>query len=138
MEANEGANNLSNRGDATRILTRVQRDMPIYAADNEKIGRVASVQMGENTTIDDERGGTAMGADDVLEPRPDVTEGVRRDVNMTDVSASRQDELQHSGFIEMDADGLFAADRYITPSQIQSVDADGVRLNVARDQLRRK
>ncbi len=43
--------------------------------------------------------------------------------------------LLHDGFVQVDADGLFAADRYVTPDQIASVDDEGVHLKVTRDDL---
>ena len=39
------------------------------------------------------------------------------------------------GFVRIDANGLFAADRYVTPEQIASVSADGLMLNVSKDEL---
>jgi hypothetical protein len=43
--------------------------------------------------------------------------------------------LLHEGYIRMDADGLFNADRYVLPDQIASVTGDGVVLKVSKDQL---
>ncbi|WEX10560.1 hypothetical protein [Chelativorans sp. AA-79] len=45
------------------------------------------------------------------------------------------ERMMREGFVRLDADGLFAADRYILPDQIRSVSGDGVVLNVARDEL---
>lgn len=46
-----------------------------------------------------------------------------------------RDRLLQQGFIRIDADGLFAADRYVTPDQILSVEGDEVMLSVTRDEL---
>ena len=43
--------------------------------------------------------------------------------------------LLHQGFVRLDAAGLFAADRYIMPEQIDSVSGEGLMLNVSRDEL---
>ena len=46
-----------------------------------------------------------------------------------------RERLLREGYIRLDADGLFAADRYILPSQIASAAGDEVTLNVEKDQL---
>ena len=48
-----------------------------------------------------------------------------------------QKRLLHDGFIRMDADGLFAADRYVLPDQIAGVSGDKVMLKVSKDQLQK-
>lgn len=45
--------------------------------------------------------------------------------------------LLRTGFLRLDADGLFASDRYIMPEQIEAVD-DEVRLAVGKDELIRR
>ena len=46
-----------------------------------------------------------------------------------------RDRLLHEGYLRLDADGLFAADRYILPSQIAAAAGDEVILNVEKDAL---
>jgi hypothetical protein len=46
-----------------------------------------------------------------------------------------QSKLLMDGYVRMDASGLFASDRFITPDQIARVDGDRVYLTVNRDQL---
>jgi hypothetical protein len=46
-----------------------------------------------------------------------------------------RERLMRNGFIRIDATGLFAADRYVLPEQIQAVSGDRVTLNVPRDDL---
>lgn len=40
--------------------------------------------------------------------------------------------------MRIDAHGIFAADRYVTPEQIDSVSGDGLLLNVTKDELVKK
>jgi hypothetical protein len=44
-------------------------------------------------------------------------------------------KLQHSGFIRIDSNGLFAADPYVTHEHITRVDGDSVYLTVTSDEL---
>lgn len=46
-----------------------------------------------------------------------------------------QEKLLREGFVRIDAAGLFAADRYITPDQIASASEDRLTLTVPRDAL---
>lgn len=52
-----------------------------------------------------------------------------------DLPESLRDRLLRRGFIRVDADGLFAADRYVMPDQIASVSGDQVVLKVGKDEL---
>ncbi|HEY4201234.1 MAG TPA: hypothetical protein VGM83_11795 [Devosiaceae bacterium] len=52
-----------------------------------------------------------------------------------DVPQELQDRLLREGYVRIDADGLFAADRYILPEQIASAGEDELRLNVEKSQL---
>lgn len=45
------------------------------------------------------------------------------------------ERMLREGFIRLDADGLFAADRYVLAEQVASVAGDCVKLNVERDAL---
>lgn len=38
-------------------------------------------------------------------------------------------KLQHSGFVRIDSNGLFEADRYVMPDQIGRVDQDGIQMS---------
>ena len=46
-----------------------------------------------------------------------------------------QEKLLRDGFIRVDGEGLFAADRYVFPEQIERVDGDRIVLKVSRDSL---
>jgi hypothetical protein len=55
-----------------------------------------------------------------------------------DAPEALQEQLLRSGFVRVDASGLFAADRYVLPDQIASVAGDRVTLTVGRDELIRR
>lgn len=46
-----------------------------------------------------------------------------------------KDKLMRLGFVRIDAEGLFAADRYITPDQIATTRDDRLVLNVPKSSL---
>ena len=49
-----------------------------------------------------------------------------------------QDRLLREGYVRLDAKGLFAADRYILPDQIDSATGDELTLNVGKNDLLKK
>jgi hypothetical protein len=46
-----------------------------------------------------------------------------------------RERMLREGYIRLDADGLFAADRYILPEQIASASGDRITLNVGKSDL---
>jgi hypothetical protein len=69
--------------------------------------------------------------------RPQLPARCGRLVAEDHVVVERQRLLQQ-GFVRIDANGIFAADRYVTPEQIDSVTGDGLMLNVTKDELIKK
>lgn len=55
-----------------------------------------------------------------------------------DLPEEVRERLLEQGFVRIDAHGIFAADRYVTPEQIDSVSGDGLLLNVTKDELVKK
>ncbi|MBU1526837.1 MAG: hypothetical protein KKC12_10765 [Alphaproteobacteria bacterium] len=116
------------------FLRSVHEGMKVYDARNHEIGKVDWVQ---------------FGADDPSTPELEATsiEGMEQPQNhslMNDLAeAFRADEvpevvhekLMMQGFIRLDADGIFAADRYIMPDQISSVSNDKLTLKVEKSDL---
>lgn len=119
---------------STGSLRGIREGMKVFDSRQEKIGEVEYVKFGDDdpTTPETEASGI----------NPMDTE--RRDTLMNNLAeAFRSDELPEEvheklllqGFIRIDADGLFAADRYVTPDQIGGVTEDGVTLTVSKDEL---
>ena len=114
-------------------LRGIREGMKVYDSSNNEIGEVERVMFGD---------------DDPSTPEPEATavssRGQRRDTLIDNIAeAFRPDDLPEEvreklllqGFIRIDADGLFAADRYVTPEQIGSVTEDGVVLKVRKEEL---
>ena len=116
------------------ILRNVHEGMKVVDARRNEIGRVDWVQYGNDdpATAD-------------VEAR--TTEGVEdeRDDTLIDniVDAFRVDELPEAlrqrllmqGFVRIDSDGIFAADRYVLPDQIAGVADDELMLKVEKSDL---
>ena len=114
-------------------LRNVEEGMRVFDRDKREIGKVEYVQFGDDDpeTVEVEsvkpsrpplRDSLMANIAEVFAPADEIPEEVRR-------------KLLQQGFVRLDADGLFQADRYITPEQIDSVSGDGLTLNVTIDQL---
>ena len=116
----------------TASLRNVEQGMRVFDSDNREIGKVEWVQFGDDDP-------------DTPEVEASGPSGPRDDDNLFDVIAKAfrsdnvpeelRDRLVHQGFVRIDSDGLFQADRYVMPEQIQSVSGDEVTLNVTKEQL---
>lgn len=122
---------------STASLREIREGMKVFDRANHQIGTVDRVKIGD---------------DDPTTPEPEAMDvnpmdKERRDTLMDNIAdAFRADELPEEvreklllrGFVRLDADGLFAADRYVMPEQIDSVTEDGVTLTVSKDELLRR
>jgi len=114
-------------------LRSIAEGMKVFDRERHEIGKVEYVQFGDDNqatpeveaaapnTLDDRRN-TLVGAIAAAFGDDDLPEEIRQ-------------RLLLQGFVRIDANGLFAADRYVTPEQIASVSADGLMLNVSKDEL---
>lgn len=100
------------RNAETNVMQSIREDMAVFGQDGKRIGNVKYVQFSD-------------GADDVP---PDARD------RLAHIPTAVQSRLFNTGFIQIDC-GLLQPDCYATPDQIASIQEDGVRLNVGRDQL---
>ncbi len=56
-------------------------------------------------------------------------------LHVDQVPSEMHDDLMRRGFIRVDGESLFAADRYVTPDQISEISGDNVMLKVGKDAL---
>ncbi|NJN17231.1 MAG: DUF2171 domain-containing protein [Oscillochloris sp.] len=113
------------------ILNDIHEGMTVYDRSGDKIGTVEFVHFGtEGTDVSGASSPAAAGRD-----RGSFVDQIASTLwgsdNLPDTVQAR---LNNSGFIRMDAKGLFAKDRYITPDQITAVD-EAVHLGATRDEL---
>lgn len=141
------ANQMSGRGmnsginDATSrhsILTLIREGMGIYDMRDEHIGEVDFVHFGAASETQQELGTgpqTVTPADDPQMRRDTIIDNIAEAFAPNDIPDQLESKLLMSGYVRMDADGFFAADRFIMPDQIARVENDRVYLTVNRDQL---
>jgi hypothetical protein len=79
----------------------------------------------------------AAGVSPILEEERNTMSALLEDLFHPDDGLPRelQEKALREGFVRLDADGLFAADRYIFPEDIDRVEGDSLVLAVRRDDL---
>ena len=79
----------------------------------------------------------AAGVSPILEEERNTMSALLEDLFHPDDGLPRelQEKALREGFVRLDADGLFAADRYIFPEDIDRVEGDSLVRAVRRDDL---
>lgn len=133
--------NRLNSGDTTgrrNILNTIHEGMVVYDNADDRIGEVDFVHFGAASETQQQlgTGPASPGPADSPQMRDDTFVDMIADAfDNRDVPRELRRKLLQEGYVRLDADGLFAADRFITPDQIDAVREDDLRLNVSRDQL---
>ena len=104
----------------------VREGMEVLDRDGEKIGTVETLRFGDEAAASGE---ARDGYEDGL--IQNIAEAIWPD----DMPEGQRAKLLGSGYLVLDADGIFASDRYIQPEQIDRVGSDGIHLNVSRGDL---
>ncbi|MCC6167779.1 MAG: hypothetical protein IT329_11170 [Caldilineaceae bacterium] len=120
------------------ILNTVHEGMAVYDNADDRIGVVDFVHFGAASDVQQERGtGPASpGPADSPQMREDsFIDNLAEAFSPDEIPDQLRSKLLQEGYVRLDAAGLFAADRFITPDQIASVREDDLHLNVSRDQL---
>src|SRR5688500_16977829 len=113
-------------------LRFVEQGMRVFDREHHEIGKVEWVQFGDDDpdTTEVEASGLSAAPDDNT-----LVDVIAKAFTSDNVPEELRDQLVHQGFVRIDANGLFAADRYVMPEQIDSVSGEGLMLNVTRDDL---
>jgi len=113
-------------------LRFVEQGMRVFDREHHEIGKVEWVQFGDDDpdTLEVEASGPRRDRDDV-----NLFDVIAKAFTSDNVPDELRDRLVHQGFVRIDADGLFQADRYVMPDQIDSGSSDGMTLNVTKDEL---
>jgi hypothetical protein len=115
-------------GLGSRVLAQVQEGMDVYDATGSRVGSVERVYLGGADERTIERGGGPATAEDPSQFEHSFLHDLARAFAPDELPETLRARLLRHGFIRIDAAGLFAADRYVTPSQVDHVDANGVHL----------
>jgi len=129
-------NPIFDKSTSKSILNQIEEGMRVVDRDDNEIGTVRKVFLGDVTDETNERGGgpaTASG--------PEVRDDTLID-NLADAFLGAEplpetvrERLLRHGFIRIDVSGLFASDRFAMPEQIASVSDNRVQLRLTRDEL---
>jgi hypothetical protein len=107
--------------------------MKVFDRTQKQIGKVDDFRFSENEDSPDlqpaELDATDRYRDDSL------VENIAEAFGADELPEALRDRLLREGYIRLDTAGLFAADRYILPDQIAASTADGLVLNVTKDEL---
>lgn len=115
------------------ILTQVREGMDVLDSAGDKIGTVETLKMTEEDP--DTARVEQMEPDQGLSRNTTFLDDLIDVFRTDDVPEELHQSLLRKGFIRIDADGIFAADRYVLPEQIANVNDDKVNLTVHKDQL---
>jgi hypothetical protein len=116
------------------ILTQIDEGMTVFDYHGESIGKVKQVQMTDELQRQpgpETAGTTASKPDRENIFLDDIAKVFAGDLELPEEVYRK---LLHDGFIRIDT-GMFHADRFATPDQIDSVSAEDVYLKVAADEL---
>ena len=117
------------------VLESVSEGMKVFDSANHEIGTVEYVKLVETDPATGEP--VASGTEEDDNHRETLLEVVAEAFADDEIPEVVQKRLLHEGFIRMDADGLFAADRYVMPDQISGVSGGKVMLKVSKDELQK-
>ncbi|PSL57372.1 hypothetical protein B0I31_102350 [Saccharothrix carnea] len=108
-------------------LADVEVGMPVIDRENEQLGTVAALKFGDPQAITAEGQQAPRGLAEVVVDSFTGSE--------PDVPRQLAEKLLRTGYIKIDAKGLFSTDLYAGADQVDRVAADGVRLAVPRHHL---
>lgn len=116
------------------LLQQIHKGMHVYDAERNEVGTVDYVQFGDEDPSQPgaETATVNPGQRDTSDSFVENIIDVFRPDDLPEVLRAR---LVCHGFVRVDAPGLFNADRYISPDQIQSVSEDKVMLKVRKAEL---
>ena len=122
----------------TNILNKINEGMEVRDVDGKPIGHVERVFLGE-VSPEEEQTGRGAATPSNVKSTPlaqtivnELTEALSPGEEIPDVLRER---LELEGFARLEGKGLFGADRFILPDQIQSVEEGRVNLKVTRKEL---
>jgi len=114
-------------------LRSIAEGMKVFDRERHEIGKVEYVQFGDDNPATPEVEAAAPNTLD--DRRSTLVDAIADAFGDDNLPEEIREKLLMQGFVRIDAKGLFAADRYVTPEQIASVSGDGLMLNVSKDEL---
>lgn len=122
----------------SRMLNMIREGMPVFDAQENRIGTVETVFPGGIRDDAIELGSSLADSPAVYAGEPNNWLALLKEVfDPVELPREMIARLLNDGYVIMDGEGLLAADRIIMPEQISSVGAGGVHLNTMRNNLPR-
>ncbi len=117
------------------IPNSIHEGMAVVDSAMHAIGKVETFRITDDVPGQPEV--DAAGVSPVLEEDRNTLASILADVFHPDDELPRemQEKALREGFVRLDADGIFAADRYIFPEHIDRIEGDKLVLSVSKDDL---
>jgi hypothetical protein len=117
------------------IPNSIHAGMKVFDRSMHEIGTVETFRIGDEDP--DRPGPETAGVSPLLEEERNTFVAALADIFTPDERLPRemQEKALREGFVRLDADGLFAADRYIFPEHIDRIDGDRLVLGVHKQDL---
>ncbi len=115
------------------VLAMIKEGMTVVDVDGDDVGKVSYVQMAD---LNEAGSGGAASRDPeagLLDLDTGDDGGILGDV--FGGGGGVTERMQRSGYVRIDASGIFTGDKYVEPRQIASVDGDTVRLTIDKDAI---
>lgn len=117
------------------VFELIREGMQVEDAQGKRIGTVRRVYFGADAGSTDRYGTAATAPEPSMRDKTIIDEAAEAIFGGDDLPETFRNRLINNGFIQLDADGLFASDRYVLKDQIASVTGDTVHLNSSKDEL---
>jgi hypothetical protein len=116
------------------LLAMVKEGMKVVDVDGDDVGTVSFVQMADLNDADDVGAAARddVGLFDLTADNDGGDDGVLDFLGLGDSVTER---MERSGYVKVDASGIFTGDKYVEPYQIGSVEGDTVRLTLDKDAI---
>lgn len=119
------------------VLRSIHEGMKVVDASRNEIGRVDWVQYGnDDPATPDVEARTTEGVEDQRDDT--LLDNIVDAFRVDDLPEEMRQRLLMGGFVRIDSDGIFAADRYVLPDQIAGVADDELMLTVEKSELMKR
>lgn len=117
------------------MLSKIHNGMKVYDQSQAEIGTVEYVQFGDEDPLKPAKRAVTPGETGERSRAEWLVESVLDVFSPDNLPDTLRQRLLLYGFIRLEGPGLYDADRYIFPNQIQSVDGQRVTLHVSKNEL---
>lgn len=115
---------------STDVMNQVRTGMTVVDVNDDTVGKVESLRMGDPQAVTTEGQGEPGGVDPVDVFAAAVSGG-------SGIPRQRQEQLLRMGFLKIDNSGILSGDTYVSADQVDRVAGDTVHLRVGKDELNR-